>query len=465
MVFSSLEFLFWFLPAFLLLYYIASDRYKNYVLLFASLFFYAYGEPLYLLLMVFSIVVNYGLSRVMINKGTGKASKLILVISLVIDFGILFVFKYFNFFVSNINNCFGYAFIPLLKLTLPLGISFYTFQISSYMVDIYRGKYDVEKNIIKFATYVSMFPQLIAGPIVSFDEVKNDLDNKKINLASIEKGLEIFIIGLVYKVLLANNISSLWNDVNTMGPYGINAGTAWLGSWGFSMQLYFDFFGYSLMAIGLGKAMGFNLPKNFSNPYMAVSLTDFWRRWHITLSRWFKNYVYIPLGGNRCSKIRHIFNLLIVWLLTGLWHGADWNFVLWGLCTCIVLILEKFFLHKFLDKSRILGHIYMLILIPVFWTIFNISDLNVLVLYLKRMFFIPLDGFVAANTMITFIHLIKRYWWLLLICIVCATPIPFKLFAKKHKSIICKIILFVLFWLCVYELVFGSNNPFLYFRF
>ena len=328
MVFSSLEFLFWFLPAFLLLYYIASDRYKNYVLLFASLFFYAYGEPLYLLLMVFLIVVNYGLSRVMINKGTGKASKLILVISLVIDFGILFVFKYFNFFVSNINNCFGYAFIPLLKLTLPLGISFYTFQISSYMVDIYRGKYDVEKNIIKFATYVSMFPQLIAGPIVSFDEVKNDLDNKKINLASIEKGLEIFIIGLVYKVLLANNISSLWNDVNTMGPYGINAGTAWLGSWGFSMQLYFDFFGYSLMAIGLGKAMGFNLPKNFSNPYMAVSLTDFWRRWHITLSRWFKNYVYIPLGGNRCSKIRHIFNLLIVWLLTGLWHGADWNFVL-----------------------------------------------------------------------------------------------------------------------------------------
>ena len=245
MVFSSLEFLFWFLPAFLLLYYIASDRYKNYVLLFASLFFYAYGEPLYLLLMVFSIVVNYGLSRVMINKGTGKASKLILVISLVIDFGILFVFKYFNFFMSNINNCFGYAFIPLLKLTLPLGISFYTFQISSYMVDIYRGKYDVEKNIIKFATYVSMFPQLIAGPIVSFDEVKNDLDNKKINLASIEKGLEIFIIGLVYKVLLANNISSLWNDVNTMGPYGINAGTAWLGSWGFSMQLYFDFFGYS----------------------------------------------------------------------------------------------------------------------------------------------------------------------------------------------------------------------------
>lgn len=464
MVFSSLEFLFWFMPVFLVLYFITPKNYRNYILLAASLFFYAYGEPLYLVLMLASIVVNYILARFMV-KSNHTVSRLIFISALLLDFGTLFIFKYYDFFASNINNCLGYAHIPILNLTLPLGISFYTFQITSYMIDVYRGKYDVETNIINFASYVSMFPQLIAGPIVNYDEVRESLNDRQIRYSSIERGVQIFIIGLCYKVLLANNISSLWNDVNTIGPYGINTPLAWFASWGYSMQLYFDFFGYSLMAIGLGRIIGFKFPKNFNNPYMAVSLTDFWRRWHITLSRWFKEYVYIPMGGNRCSVSRHIFNLLLVWLLTGLWHGADWNYVLWGLCTFAVLIIEKYALHKVLDKSRILGHCYMLILIPVLWTIFNVNDLNFLGLYLKKMFFIPLNGYTAANTMTTFVYMVKKYWWMFIACVICATPYPMRFFVKYSKTFLCKVIFFGLFWLCAYELVFGSNNPFLYFRF
>lgn len=463
MVFSSLEFIFWFLPVFLLLYFVAADKYKNYVLLFASLFFYAYGEPLYLLLMIFSIVINYILARIMVRYD--RVSRLVFVSALLIDFGALFIFKYYNFFTSNLNNCLGYAHIPVLNLTLPLGISFYTFQIASYMIDVYKGKYEVENNIIKFAAYVSMFPQLIAGPIVNYDEVRDSLNHRKIELSSIERGVQIFIIGLCYKVLLANNIASLWNDVDTIGPYGINTPLAWFASWGYSMQLYFDFFGYSLMAIGLGKIIGFRFPKNFNNPYAAVSLTDFWRRWHITLSRWFKEYVYIPMGGNRCNPVKHIFNLIVVWMLTGLWHGADWNYLLWGICTVVILIFEKYVLHKVLDKSRILGHCYMFILIPVLWTIFNINDLNFLGLYLKKMFFIPLGGYTAGNTMTTFIYMVKKYWWMFLACVIFATPYPMRVYVKCRKKIVCNVFLFALFWLCVYELVFGTNNPFLYFRF
>jgi alginate O-acetyltransferase complex protein AlgI len=464
MVFSSLEFLLVFIPVFLVIYFITPDKYKNYILLIASLVFYAYGEPAYLLLMVFSILVNYILARIMASQGKILAN-FAFISSMLIDFGLLFVFKYYDFFASNINTAFGYVRVPVLNLTLPLGISFYTFQMSSYMIDVYKGVYEVERNVVKFATYVSMFPQLIAGPIVNYSEVRADLNSRKVKLNAIESGAQIFIIGLMFKVLLANNISTLWSDVSRYGPLGINVPLAWLGAWGYSMQLYFDFFGYSLMAIGLGKIIGFRFPKNFNNPYAAVSLTDFWRRWHITLSRWFRDYVYIPLGGNRCGRVRHIFNLIVVWLLTGLWHGADWNFLLWGLCTVVILIIEKYFLRKFLDKSKFFGHIYMLILIPVLWTIFNVSDLGTLSLYLKKMFFIPLDGYNAANTMKTFLYTVKQYWWLLALCVLFATPYPERFYIKYRKNALCKMVLFAIFWVCVYELVFGANNPFLYFRF
>lgn len=465
MVFSSLEFIFWFLPVFLILLYITPSRFKNYTLLAGSLFFYAYGEPAYLGLMILSILVNYALSFTMTKAITVRGSRLVLVLALIFDFGMLFIFKYYDFFITNLNNCLGYAQLPLLKLTLPLGISFYTFQITSYMIDLYRGRYAVEKNVVKFATYISMFPQLIAGPIVNYSEVRNELDGRKVELSSIEKGTELFIIGLCYKVLLANNIASLWNDIDTIGPYGINTALAWFASWGYSMQLYFDFFGYSLMAIGLGRMIGFRFPKNFNNPYMAVSLTDFWRRWHMTLSRWFKDYIYIPLGGSRCGHVRNTFNLLVVWLFTGLWHGADWNFLIWGLCTFVLLVLERAWLHKVFDRFHIIGHLYMLVLIPLLWTIFNISDLDFLVLYLKKMFFIPLNGYVPAHAMKTFIFMVKKYIWIFAACVVCATPYPMRLYKSFRKSWACKAVLFVLFWWCAYELVFGTNNPFLYFRF
>ncbi len=464
MVFSSLEFLLVFIPFFLIVYFVAADSMKNYILLLASLVFYAYGEPSYLLLMIGSILINYILARIMIYKGRLFARKA-LVTALIFDFGMLFLFKYYDFFVTNLNGVLGYARIPNLNVTLPLGISFYTFQMTSYMIDVYKGVYTVERDWVKFATYVSMFPQLIAGPIVNYSEVRDSMNSKKLSLAAVESGVQIFIIGLCFKVLLANNIASLWSDVSRVGPFGINTPLAWLGAWGYAFQLYFDFCGYSLMAIGLGKVIGFDFPKNFNDPYAAVSLTDFWRRWHITLSRWFRDYVYIPLGGNRCSTPRHIFNLVVVWLLTGLWHGADWNFMLWGLCTVIILILEKYLLHRVLDKSRLLGHIYMLILIPLLWTIFNVSDLGTLALYLKKMFFIPLEGYASDAAMSTFIYTVKEYWWLVLICAVFATPYPRMLYDKFQNSVPCKIVLFFLAWLCVRELVFTTNNPFLYFRF
>ena len=352
------------------------------------------------------------------------------------------------------------------KNTLPLGISFYTFQAASYVIDIYRRKYEIANGLLDFATYLCMFPQLIAGPIVSFSEVKDDLHKqRKISLPKIEWGTTIFVLGLAYKVLLANKIASLWNTVMTAGVMGIHPLTAWLGSWGFSMQLFFDFFGYSLMAIGLGRILGFKFPTNFKNPYCATSSTDFWRRWHITLSRWFREYVYIPLGGNRKGQKRMILNTFIVWLLTGLWHGADWNFIIWGMFFFVLLTVEKLFLLDKLERHAILSHIYMLIVIPVSWTIFNISDLPTLGNYIKRLFFLPVKGSVKIDTFPKFLELFGTYWWLLAICAICCTPIPIRLLKRFYKTWVCKILMLALFWLSVYQIASGANNPFLYFRF
>ncbi len=466
MIFSSLEFIFRFLPVFFIIYFLIPLKYRNVVLLAGSLFFYAYGEPIYILLMAGSILINYLLALQMMS---GR-KKLWLVLSIIYNLGILFVFKYVNFFASMINGIAGKTLIGEVALTLPLGISFYTFQILSYVIDVYRKKYPAEKNIITFAAYVSMFPQLVAGPIVNYNEVRWDLNrNRSAREKHIEKGACLFIIGLTYKVLLANKIGILWNDVQTIGPYGMNTAMAWLGSLGFTMQLYFDFFGYSLMAIGLGTIMGFHFPENFLNPYCARSVTDFWRRWHVTLGRWFREYVYIPLGGNRKGKARMVLNLFIVWLLTGLWHGADWNFILWGMFTFVLLVMEKFLTLNFLEKDhlpgKIVSRLYMLLFIPVSWTIFNISDLSLLKDYLCRMFFIPLKNSVTENSMARLAALAGRYWWLLVICILCCTPLPQKLYQRFGKTIWFKLVLFALFWLSMYQLAKGGSNPFLYFRF
>lgn len=474
LVFSSVEFLFRFLPIFLILYFATKPKYRNVTLLIGSLFFYAFGEPMYIFLMILSIYMNHWLSSQIYKnhlreKKTGQSyasgRKKWLVIAMIYNFGMLFVFKYLNFFTGIVNSIVGKDFIPETHLTLPLGISFYTFQMASYVIDVYRGQYTVNRNIISFATYVSMFPQLIAGPIVNYHEVQEQLKERKVDYRNIEWGVVIFIMGMSYKVLLANRISTLWSDVLRGGVLGINAPIAWLGSWGYSMQIFFDFFGYSLMAIGLGKIMGFHFPINFDNPYCSKSATEFWRRWHITLGRWFREYIYIPLGGKRKGKGRLIFNTFVVWALTGLWHGANWNFIIWGLFFFVILMFEKFVILRFLDKSKIIGHLYMFIMIPFSWTIFNITDLATLKMYLCKLLCIPVKGSVTIHAMEKFWEYAGHYWWLLLICVFCCTPIPMKLIKRFYQTWVCRIILLALFWLCVYQLVVSTNNPFLYFRF
>ena len=475
MVFSSIEFMFRFLPIFLIVYFAAAPKYRNIILLIGSLIFYGVGEPSYIILMILSILVNH-FAAVNIytawkreddtQASTETNRKVWLIAAMVFNFGMLFVFKYLNFFIGIINGIAGTTVLKLVSLTLPLGISFYTFQAASYVIDIYRRKYEIANGLLDFATYLCMFPQLIAGPIVSFSEVKDDLHKqRKISLPKIEWGTTIFVLGLAYKVLLANKIASLWNTVMTAGVMGIHPLTAWLGSWGFSMQLFFDFFGYSLMAIGLGRILGFKFPTNFKNPYCATSSTDFWRRWHITLGRWFREYVYIPLGGNKKGKFRLVINTFIVWFLTGLWHGAAWNFIIWGMFFFILMMLEKFIYLRFLEKHPIIGYLYMLIIIPVSWVIFNISNLGELKLYLLRMFGNHAVSGVPLGGMEKFVSLFGKYWWMLAICMVCATPLPMRLISRYKNNIFLKILFVFLFWICVYLLSVQKSNPFLYFRF
>ena len=474
MVFSSIEFLFRFLPIFIIIYCITKEEYRLYVILLGSLFFYAYGEPLYILLMIASILINHFIAKKIYlyrysEKRTGidktSTCKLYLLMACLFNFGMLFIFKYLGFFCSIVNQIAGKEVLKVVQLTLPLGISFYTFQIMSYVIDVYRRKYAVKNNLINFATYVSMFPQLIAGPIVNYDEVRKSMKDRRLKPKMVENGVTLFIIGLLYKVLLANKISSLWNDISTIGVYGINTPTAWLGSWAFSFQIYFDFWGYSLMAIGLGKILGFNFPQNFKEPYSAKSATEFWRRWHITLGRWFREYVYIPLGGNRKGPIMLVINTFVVWFLTGLWHGASWNFIIWGLMFFVLLMLEKFIYIDKLESSRYVGRIYMLFLIPFSWTIFNITDLKTLGLYIRKMFFIPLPNAPKLNTFSKMLDLLGKYWWLLLICAFFSTPIPMNLIKKYRDTLVFKILLLLGFWYAVYQMAMGADNPFLYFRF
>lgn len=466
MVFSSTIFLCVYLPLVLLGYYICPKKGRNLFLLIVSLVFYAWGEPKYVFLMIFSILVNYIFGRLMDkNRGRQKRMKLLLVLSVVIDLGLLSVFKYTDFIITNVNAIFGSSF-DLLNIALPIGISFYTFQAMSYTIDIYRNDVRVQKNLIDFGMYITMFPQLIAGPIVRYADVQDQLAERSVTTADFSEGVMRFVVGLGKKVLLANQMGAVWSEIYALGG-DVSALMAWTGAIAYTFQIYFDFSGYSDMAIGLGRMFGFKFPENFRYPYQSVSITDFWRRWHITLSTWFKEYLYIPLGGNRCGLARQALNLLIVWSLTGFWHGAGWNFVMWGLYYFVILFIEKLFLLKALDKlPKLFHHVYALLLIVIGWVIFASDDVGVLLPYLGSMF--GANGAVGGMDVYTLFTKAA----LLIICCVASTELPKRLFLsatgamnEKAAFTIKSVMTIALLALSMILLIGDSYNPFLYFRF
>ena len=416
--------------------------------------------------MIFSILINYVFGRLMDkNRGRQKRMKLLLVLSVVIDIGLLSVFKYTDFIITNVNAIFGANF-DLLNIALPIGISFYTFQAMSYTIDVYRDDVRVQKNLIDFGMYITMFPQLIAGPIVRYADVQDQLADRSVTTADFSEGVMRFVVGLGKKVLLANQMGAVWSDIYALGG-DVSALMAWTGAIAYTFQIYFDFSGYSDMAIGLGRMFGFKFPENFRYPYQSVSITDFWRRWHITLSTWFKEYLYIPLGGNRRGLARQALNLLIVWSLTGFWHGAGWNFVMWGLYYFVILFIEKLFLLKALDKlPKFFRHVYALLLIIIGWVIFASDDVSVLLPYLGSMF--GANGAIGGMDVYTL--LTKAV--LLIICCIASTELPKKLFLsaagamnEKAAFTLKSVLMIALLALSMILLIGDSYNPFLYFRF
>lgn len=389
MVFSSLTFMFVFLPIVLILYYIVPKKFKNLFVLISGLIFYAWGEPVYVLIMIVSTLIDYTAGLLIYRFDKSKTIKRIcLIVSLLMNLGLLGVFKYSGFIMQNIDIIFGTSlYDPNHALPLPIGISFFTFQSMSYTIDMYMGKIKVQKNPISFAAFVTLFPQIVAGPIVRYDDIAKELDNRTVNLDCIYEGILKFITGVGKKVLIANNIGMLWTSVKGMETSELSVLTAWLGILAFTLQIYFDFSGYSDMAIGLGKMMGFNFPQNFNYPYQSKSISEFWRRWHITLGAWFKSYVYFPLGGSRKGKGRTVFNLAVVWLLTGIWHGASWNFILWGVLYGLVIIMEKLFLGKILERiPDFFSWLYTIVLVILGWVLFDTADIPTALGYMGAMF-------------------------------------------------------------------------------
>lgn len=461
MVFSSITFLFYFLPIVLLIYYLVPKKYKNIVLLIASLIFYFYGEPKYTLLMIFSIISTY-IFGILINKYK-KYSKLFLGISITISIVSLVYFKYINFIIKNINLWITNK-IDFIHVALPIGISFYTFQIISYLVDVYKGQAKVQKNIFKLAMYISLFPQLIAGPIIRYSEIEKQIENRTHTFEKFAVGVRRFIIGLGKKILIANVLGELIKTFLQSNELSVLY--YWLYGISIMLQIYFDFSGYSDMAIGLGKMFGFDFLENFKYPYIAISITDFWRRWHISLSSWFRDYIYIPLGGNRTSKIKWLRNIFIVWLLTGLWHGAAWNFILWGLFFGILLILEKMYLNNFLKKMpKFLTRIYVLLTVMISFIIFSGESSEQIMENIGGLVGIGNIPIISKES----VYYFKSYFVVLLISIIASTPIFIKITnnVKFNKiiNILEPIFLFLVFLLCSSYIVDGSFNPFLYFRF
>ena len=472
MLFSSLVFLFTFLPITLLVYYLVPRKVKNVVLLIASLIFYAWGEPVYVLIMLFSIVFDYANGRLIEhfkNKNCPGKAKAALIVDLCGNLAILGFFKYTDFVIGSINSITG-AGLSLLHIALPIGISFFTFQTMSYTIDVYKGSTEVQKNWIKYGTYVSMFPQLIAGPIVQYKTIAEQMDHRKEKTSDFSEGIHRFMIGLGKKVLIANNIGALWDAIAVLPVDGLAAGTAWLGALAYTFQIYFDFSGYSDMAIGLGKMFGFHFLENFNYPYISKSITEFWRRWHISLSSWFKEYVYIPLGGNRCKIAKQIRNILVVWMLTGIWHGANWNYVLWGCYYGALLLIEKLVLKKVLNRlPGIIQRIYTMFFVVIGWIIFKCEDMAYGISYLKAMF----GGFGQGLWNNETLYLLGNYAVLFVLAILGSTMLPKKaagvvLGGRKRtwaENVIYIAFYAVIFFVSVAYLVDATYNPFLYFRF
>ena len=463
MIFSSIPFLFFFFPLFILLYFTLPFKYKNYILLLFSLIFYAWGEPIYILLMIFSSIVDFiNGKNIEKHKDDNKKKKIYLIISIIINISLLGFFKYADFFIKVINNILNLD-IPLLNLGLPIGISFFTFQTMSYSIDVYRGDVKAEKDFLTFMTYVCMFPQLIAGPIVRYETVSSELHKRDINFKKFADGFTRFLRGLFKKVLIANNIGLLFTLITSSEVNDISIMTGVLAIVSYAFQIYFDFSGYSDMAIGMGNMCGFTFLENFNYPYISKSITEFWRRWHISLSSWFKDYVYIPLGGSRVNILKNIRNILIVWILTGFWHGASWNFIFWGLYYGILLLLEKFVLKKYIDKlPDFVKHIYTIVLVFIGWMIFAFDDSKYLFEFIKAL---TSNKFVDS----AFLYYFKNYFLILVIATLFSLPVYPKVKEKMNNTIFTSLlsisIYVILFIVTLSYLVSDTYNPFLYFRF
>jgi alginate O-acetyltransferase complex protein AlgI len=464
MVFSSLEFLIRFLPAFLLVYFLVPSKLKNLLLLIASLFFYAWGEPVYVVLMVVSCIGNYFFGLDIENTRGTKRSKNTLIVSVVFNVSLLGFFKYADFIIETVNTLVSSK-IALLGLPLPIGISFYTFQAISYTVDVYRNNAPVQRDLISLATYIAMFPQLVAGPIVRYPTIADEINERKPSLDLFSEGVHRFVLGLGKKVLIANNIGQVWEMATaTSNPSVL---MSWLGILAFAFQIYFDFSGYSDMAIGLGRMLGFHLPENFNFPYISQSVTEFWRRWHMSLGRWFRNFVYIPLGGNRVSRLNWVRNVVTVWFLTGLWHGASWNFISWGIYFGVILMVEKLILRNLLEKlPGLVRHVYTLGIVLVSWVIFQLPSIASIQKYLGNMF--GLNGIEALNA--ESLYTLKSNLLLLVVAAIASVPLFRNVYNKYSedfwfRGLLMPILYALILVVSVAYIVDSSFNPFLYFRF
>ena len=470
MVFSSLEFLFLYLTATLLLYFIVPLKARNAVLLGVSLIFYGWGEPIYVFLMAFTIIADYFFGMLVersLAQQNKKQAKIFLISAVAANLAILGFFKYYDFFVTNLRLIPGLEGLPLLGAELPIGISFYTFQALSYVIDVYRADTKAQKNITAFGAYVTLYPQLIAGPIVRYKDIDDQLCARVHSVSMFAEGTRTFIAGLCKKVLLANTAGQLWEYFRDTPESSRTVIGAWIGMIFFSFQIYFDFSGYSDMAIGLGKMLGFRFLENFNYPYISKSITEFWRRWHISLGTWFREYVYIPLGGNRCSKLINLRNIFVVWFLTGFWHGASWNYILWGMYYFVLLMAEKLFLGKLLAKvPAAVSHFYTLFFVLFGWLLFVFEDLSAGMLYLSNMFGSGVNEFISPLD----VYNILRNLVFIIILVIAATPLPKKLYVKlTEKSELTRSVFAILgivgTLVSIAYLVDSSYNPFLYFRF
>lgn len=467
MVFSSLTFLYFFLPVALLIYFVAPKKLKNFVLLISSLVFYAWGEPIYIILLLISTVIIYSVGLLM-NKfdRIQKLRTILLIVTLVINIGLIAVFNYSSAIIATLNSLFGID-ISDPELPLPIGLSFYTFQAMSYVIDLYLRKVKVQKNIINLATYIVMFPKVLAGPIVRYSDIDKEIENRTITTSKIADGIGVFVKGLGKKVILANNIGLVWAQVKVMGYDEISVLTAWVGIFAFTFKIYFDFSGYSDMAIGLGKMLGFKFPQNFNHPYVSKSVSEFWRRWHITLGSWFRSYVYIPLGGNKHGMLKTIRNILIVWLLLGLWHGASWNYIIWGMYFGVLIIIERLGWGKVLSKlPSAISKIYTFFLVVIGWVFFDIKGLGPAFKYLKAMFGSNGD-FIDSTSK----YLIGTNLILFIVCIIASTDLIKKLYFKLKSlngnimQYVLPILQFVIMIISTAYLVNSETIPFIYFSF